>query len=99
MGLYSSGWGNSGSQIAVELSKDRQTYLSVGHKIKFLPQDIMKKSIFWWLDKLGIYTANVNSKIGQFLKKQPDPIFGFELKSLIKSGKVIVKATNYINTK
>ena len=85
------GGGNSGSQIAVELSKDRQTYLSVGHKIKFLPQDIMKKSIFWWLDKLGIYTADVNSKVGQFLKKQPDPIFGFELKSLIKSGKVILK--------
>jgi putative flavoprotein involved in K+ transport len=29
--------------------------------------------------------------MGQFLKKQPDPIFGFELKSLIKDGKVIVK--------
>jgi putative flavoprotein involved in K+ transport len=85
------GGGNSGSQIAVELSKERKTYLSVSQKIKFLPQKIMTKSIFWWLDKLGIYTANVNSKMGQFIKKQPDPIFGFELKSLIKKGKVIVK--------
>jgi putative flavoprotein involved in K+ transport len=85
------GGGNSGSQIAVELSKDRKTYLSVSHKIKFVPQDIMNRSIFSWLDKLGIYRANVNSKMGQFLKKQPDPIFGFELKSLIRDGKVIVK--------
>ena len=85
------GGGNSGSQIAVELSKERKTYLSVSHKIKFLPQDIMKKSIFWWFDKLGIYTASVNTKVGQYIKKQHDPIFGFELKSLIKSGKVILK--------
>jgi putative flavoprotein involved in K+ transport len=60
------GGGNSGSQIAVELSKERKTYLSVSHKMKFVPQDIMNKSIFWWLDKLGVYRANVNSKMGQF---------------------------------
>ena len=65
--------------------------MSVSHKIKFVPQDIMNKSIFWWLDKLGVYTANVNSMIGQFLKKQADPIFGYELKSFIKNGRVIVK--------
>ena len=49
------------------------------------------------VDKLGIYTADVNSKIGQFLKKQPDPIFGFELKSLIKSGKVMLKPRERIS--
>lgn len=85
------GGGNSGAQIAVELSKERETYLSISHKIKFLPQDVMNKSIFWWFDKLGIYKANANTKIGQYIKKQNDPIFGFELKSLIKSGKVILK--------
>ncbi|MEV5036225.1 NAD(P)-binding domain-containing protein [Peribacillus frigoritolerans] len=85
------GGGNSGAQIAVELSKEKETYLSISHKIKFLPQDVMNKSIFWWFDKLGIYKASSNTKIGQYIKKQNDPIFGFELKSLIKSGKVILK--------
>ncbi|WP_338471635.1 NAD(P)/FAD-dependent oxidoreductase [Niallia sp. XMNu-256] len=85
------GGGNSGSQIAAELSNNRKTYLSVSHKPKFLPQNLMSKSIFWWFDKFGIYTADVQSKVGQILKKQSDPIFGFELKSLIKSGQVIVK--------
>lgn len=51
----------------------------------------MNNSIFWWFDKLGIYKASSNTKIGQYIKKQNDPIFGFELKSLIKSGKVILK--------
>ncbi|AZV43060.1 flavin-containing monooxygenase [Peribacillus asahii] len=85
------GGGNSGAQIAVELSKQRETHLSVNHKMKFLPQSVMNKSIFWWFDKLGIYTASVNTKVGQYIKNNPDPIFGFELKSLIKSGKVILK--------
>ncbi len=85
------GGGNSGAQIAVELSKERETYLSVSHKIKFLPQDILHRSIFLWLDKLGIYSANVNSMIGQFIKKQPDPIFGNELKIQIRTGKIIIK--------
>jgi putative flavoprotein involved in K+ transport len=85
------GGGNSGAQIAVELSAKRKTYLSISHKMKFFPQDILTKSIFWWLDKIGIYKASVYSKVGQFVKKQSDPIFGFELKSKIKNGQVSMK--------
>jgi putative flavoprotein involved in K+ transport len=85
------GGGNSGAQIAVELSHESKVYLSVGHRLRFLPQDIGNKSIFWWFDKLGVYKANVNSKVGQFIKKQPDPIFGFELKSQLKNRSVILK--------
>ncbi|CAK6471646.1 putative oxidoreductase CzcO [Peribacillus frigoritolerans] len=85
------GGGNSGAQIAVELSKERKVYLSVGQKMKFLPQDFGNKSIFWWFDKLGILNVNVKSKVGKVLKKQRDPIFGFELKSLLKSGSISLK--------
>lgn len=85
------GGGNSGAQIAVEVSKDRETYFSVSHKMKFLPQDIGNKSIFWYFDKLGIYRANVHSKIGQFLKNQNDPIFGFELKFKLRKEKIKLK--------
>lgn len=85
------GGGNSGAQIVVEVSKKRKTYFSVSHKMKFLPQDIGGKSIFWYFDKLGIYRANVHSLIGKFLKRQHDPIFGFELKSQLKRGKITLK--------
>ncbi|MBB6452630.1 putative flavoprotein involved in K+ transport [Salirhabdus euzebyi] len=77
------GGGNSGSQIAVELADNRDVYFSVGHKLNFLPQDIGKKSIFWWFDKLGILKATRESKIGSFIRQKPDPIFGFELKPLL----------------
>ncbi|MEH6995912.1 NAD(P)/FAD-dependent oxidoreductase [Neobacillus drentensis] len=55
------GGGNSGAQIAVELSHEGEVFLSVGHRMTFLPQDIGNKSIFWWFDKLGIYKANVTA--------------------------------------
>ncbi|MCA1037527.1 NAD(P)/FAD-dependent oxidoreductase [Bacillus infantis] len=85
------GGGNSGAQIAAEVSKTSQTYLSVGHSIKYLPQDIGGKSIFWWFDKLGIYKADASSRVGQFIKNNPDPIFGYELKELIKRGAISLK--------
>lgn len=84
------GAGNSGAQIAVEVSNEREVFLSVGHKIRFLPQDIGKKSIFWWIDKLGLYKAKVNTKIGQWIKNNPDPIFGYELRLKIKSEAIFV---------
>ena len=85
------GGGSSGAQIAAEISNERKVYLSLGKSLKFLPQNIGNKSIFWWFDRLGILNANVNSRVGQLIKNQPDPIFGFELKSKIKNGKVLQK--------
>ncbi|MEH6995910.1 oxidoreductase, partial [Neobacillus drentensis] len=38
-----------------------------------------------------IYKANVNSKVGQFIKNKPDPIFGFELKSQLRNRSVLLK--------
>ncbi|WP_462413270.1 flavin-containing monooxygenase [Neobacillus sp. Marseille-QA0830] len=86
------GGGNSGAQIAVELSADRDVYFSVGHKLKFLPVEIGSKSIFWYFEKLGLYNASKESKIGRFVKSKNDPIFGYELKPLIESGKVKLKS-------
>src|SRR5699024_1749251 len=44
------GGGNSGTQIAVELSKERNVSLAVSHPLKFLPLRLLGKSMFWWLD-------------------------------------------------
>lgn len=84
------GGGNSGAQIATEIANERNVHLSVGHPLKFLPQDIGNRSIFWWFDKLGVLKVNVNSKVGKYLKNMPDPIFGFELKEKIKQRKVTI---------
>ena len=85
------GGGNSGAQIAVELSTVKNTYISVGHKLSFWPLVVARKSIFWWFDKLGILKATSSSFLGKKLKQRGDPIFGFELKEAIKDWDVTMK--------
>lgn len=86
------GAGNSGMQIAAELSKERTVYLSVGQKIKFLPDKFINQSIFLWFDLLGFYRFKVDSLIGKFLKNQQDPVFGLQYKSLIKNNRILLKS-------
>lgn len=78
------GCGNSGAQIAVELAQSRRVVLSAGHRITFMPLTLVGKSIFWWLDKLGILNAPTDSRVGKMVRKRPDPVFGFELKHMLK---------------
>lgn len=86
------GGGNSGAQIAVELSNERETYLSVSQKMKFLPLTIGNKSIFWWFDKLGLLKAPSHSWIAKKIQASGDPIFGSSLKKALASGTVIQKS-------
>ncbi|MFJ8235628.1 flavin-containing monooxygenase [Ureibacillus sp. NPDC094379] len=85
------GGGNSGAQIAVELSKEKETYLSISKKLSFLPLVFNNKSTYWWLDKLGLLKASTNSFVGKAIQKKGDPIFGFELKDAIKDKEVFLK--------
>ncbi|MEC1337714.1 NAD(P)/FAD-dependent oxidoreductase [Bacillus velezensis] len=85
------GGGNSGAQIAVELSKERVTYLACSNKPAYFPLWIGKRSIFWWFDKLGVLRASHTSILGKFIQKKGDPIFGYELKHAIRQKKIILK--------
>ncbi|MEW4025397.1 flavin-containing monooxygenase [Bacillus sp. YAF8] len=85
------GGGNSGAQIAVELFKERVTYLACSNKPVYFPLWIGKRSIFWWFDKLGVLHASHTSILGKFIQKKGDPIFGYELKHAIRQKKIILK--------
>jgi putative flavoprotein involved in K+ transport len=85
------GAGNSGAQIAVELAHERQVHLSVGHSLNFKPLYVLGKSIFWYFDKLGLLQAEVNSRKGAWLHKQPEQIYGLELKRLIHANRIQIK--------
>ncbi|MDN3020233.1 NAD(P)/FAD-dependent oxidoreductase [Paenibacillus sp. BSR1-1] len=86
------GGGNSGAQIAVEVSKYYETYLSIGSKVRFLPLSLAGKSVFWWFDKLGMLHADRDSWIGKKVQNQSDLIFGYELKEKIKNRAVKLKS-------
>jgi putative flavoprotein involved in K+ transport len=64
-GVVVVGGGNSGVQIAAELSASRPTWLSVGEKLPRLPERWLGRSVFWWLERLGLMDVTVGSRIGR----------------------------------
>ena len=59
------GGGNTGFQIAKELSASRNVQLAIGSRQTPLPQRILGRDIFWWLAKLGVLVKTVDSRIGR----------------------------------
>jgi putative flavoprotein involved in K+ transport len=85
------GAGNSGSQIAAELSRTYQVSLSASHRLKFFPMNIGRKPIFWYFDKLGFFTKQISTRLGKWINNQPEIIYGTELKQGIKEGRITIK--------
>ena len=62
------GGGNSGFQIAKELSATHKVFLSVGSRQKPLPQRFLGRDLFWWLTKTGLLKKTVASRLGRKLR-------------------------------
>ena len=79
------GGGNTGFQIAKELSATHKVPLSVGSKQKPLPQRLAGRDLFWWLTKTGLIHKTVESRIGQRLKDR-DTLIGSSPRELKRYG-------------
>ncbi len=62
------GGGNTGYQIAQELSATHTVHLAVGSRQKPLPQRLLGRDLFWWLTKTGLINKTVESRIGRRLQ-------------------------------
>jgi putative flavoprotein involved in K+ transport len=62
------GGGNTGFQIAKELSATHKVYLSVGSRQKPLPQRLLGRDVFWWLTKSRLLDVTVGSRLGSRLQ-------------------------------
>jgi putative flavoprotein involved in K+ transport len=69
------GGGNTGFQIAKELSATHKVVLSVGTRQKPLPQRLAGRDLFWWLTKTGLIHKTVESRLAQRLKDR-DTLIG-----------------------
>jgi putative flavoprotein involved in K+ transport len=69
------GGGNTGFQIAKELSAPHNVILSVGTRQKPLPQRVAGRDLFWWLTKTRLIHKTVESRLGQRLKDR-DTLIG-----------------------
>lgn len=58
------GGGNTGFQIAKELSGTHRVVLAVGSRQKPLPQRLLGRDLFWWLTKSRLFNTTVESRLG-----------------------------------
>src|SRR3989440_7882437 len=61
------GGGNTGFQIAKELSATHAVVLSIGSQQKPLPQRVLGRDLFWWLAKTRLLNKTVESRLGRKL--------------------------------
>jgi putative flavoprotein involved in K+ transport len=59
------GGGNTGYQIAQELSESHEVHLSIGSRQTPLPQRILGRDLFWYLDTTGLIRKPTTSRIGR----------------------------------
>jgi putative flavoprotein involved in K+ transport len=82
------GAANSGQQIALELAASRSVDISVGERLKALPQRPLGRDIWWWLSLVGIPRITVESRLGKRLSER-DVVIGGGLPELEREGVAI----------
>ncbi|MBP2216978.1 NAD(P)/FAD-dependent oxidoreductase [Arthrobacter sp. CAN_C5] len=83
------GGGNSGFQIALELAlAGRSVHLAERTRARTVPQRMLGRDLFWWLDRSGILAAGPNTPIGRRLSRA-EPIVGTSRRQLRNAGVVL----------
>ena len=77
------GGGNTGFQIAQELSATREVHLSIGSRQTPLPQRILGRDLFWYLNKAGAMRKSTDTRIGRRLAGR-DALIGSNPRTLRK---------------
>ncbi|WP_426362564.1 flavin-containing monooxygenase [Streptomyces sp. E-08] len=76
------GDGNSGRQIAAELSETHTVVLSCSEAVSPpLPQTVVGRDMFWWMSVLGVMSLPVSMQA-------PDPVVGDRVPGLVAAGRM-----------
>jgi putative flavoprotein involved in K+ transport len=79
------GGGNTGYQIAKELSATHNVHLAIGSGQKPLPQRFLGRDLFWWLTKTGLINKTAESRLGRRLRSK-DALIGSSPRELTDYG-------------
>jgi putative flavoprotein involved in K+ transport len=80
------GAGNSGLQIAEELAATRPVTLACGTRSLELPQRILGRDLFWWLDRLGAFTKDAGSLVARRMRARGDLVIGTSVAKVRRAG-------------
>ncbi|SDU76566.1 flavin-containing monooxygenase [Jiangella alkaliphila] len=83
------GSGNSGVQIADELARTRPVVLAAGRRQPVLPQRLLGRDVFSWLDQLRVMNIPADSRIGRRMRER-DPLIGTGPRALRRTGVRVV---------
>jgi putative flavoprotein involved in K+ transport len=83
------GGGNTGLQIAEELSASRDVHLSIGSRQTPLPQRILGRDLFWYLEATGLIRKTTESRIGRRLSGR-DTLIGSTPRRLSRKHGVVL---------
>jgi putative flavoprotein involved in K+ transport len=79
------GGGNTGYQIASELSATHQVHLAIGARQTPLPQRLAGRDLFWWLQTTKLLNTPVDSRLGQKLSGR-DTLVGSTRRAVKRHG-------------
>ena len=80
------GGGNSGLQIAEELSASRRVDVSMGTSPPILPQRLAGRDLFWWLTRLGLMRVPAESRLGRRVQARGEFVIGTSRRRLKGAG-------------
>ena len=79
------GGGNTGYQIAKELSATRRVYLAIGSRQTPLPQRFLGRDLFWWLTKVGS-SPRLSSRGSAAVQQREDTLIGSSPRKIRRVG-------------
>jgi putative flavoprotein involved in K+ transport len=79
------GGGNSGFQIAEELASSREVHVAIGSRQTPLPQRLLGRDLFWYLEATGLIRKTVDSRIGRRLSGR-DTLIGSTPRAIRRRG-------------
>jgi putative flavoprotein involved in K+ transport len=79
------GGGNTGFQVAKELSSTHAVHLAIGSRQTPLPQRVLGRDLFWWLTKTGLIKKTVESRIGRRARDR-DTLIGSSTRDVKRHG-------------
>jgi FtsP/CotA-like multicopper oxidase with cupredoxin domain len=79
------GGGNTGYQIATELSASHHVHLAIGARQTPLPQRLAGRDLFWWLETTKLLNTTVDSRLGAKLSGR-DTLIGSSPRAVKRHG-------------
>jgi putative flavoprotein involved in K+ transport len=80
------GAANSGLQIADELAATHRVTVAVGSRPAQLPQRLLGRDLFFWLDRTGLMTKPATSRLARRIRSRGDLVIGTRISALRRRG-------------